>query len=65
MQMGYLVNDWKYSGNLQPKSGMGEKQLLQNPGYVRVVGEMHTACLQDIHCCCRGCRRGFELHSVL
>ena len=48
MQMGYLVNDWKYSGNLQPKTGMGEKQLLQNPGYVGVVGEMRAALL---HAC--------------
>ena len=26
-----------------PKTGMQEKQLLQDPGYVRVVGEMHAA----------------------
>ena len=31
-----------------PKTGMQEKQLLQDPGYVRVVGEMHAALL---HAC--------------
>ena len=28
-----------------PKTGMREKQLLQDPGYVRVVREMHAALL--------------------
>ena len=31
-----------------PKTGMREKQLLQDPGYVRVVGEMRAALL---HAC--------------
>ena len=31
-----------------PKTGMREKQLLQDPGYVGVVGEMHAALL---HAC--------------
>ena len=30
------------------KTGMREKQLLQNPGYVRVVREMHAAL---VHAC--------------
>ena len=36
------------SGNIKetfpPKTGMQEKQLLQDPGYVGVVREMHAAC---------------------
>ena len=31
-----------------PKTGMQEKQLLQDPGYVRVVGEM---CAALLHAC--------------
>ena len=31
-----------------PKTGMREKQLLQDPGYVRVVGEM---CAALLHAC--------------
>ena len=31
-----------------PKTSMQEKQLLQDPGYVGVVGEMHAALL---HAC--------------
>ena len=46
-----------------PKSGMREKQLLQDTGYVGVVREMHAACLQDIRCCCRGHWRASKLHS--
>ena len=31
-----------------PKTGMREKQLLQDPGYVGVAGEMHAALM---HAC--------------
>ena len=43
MQMSYLVNDWKYLRNFPPKTGLREKQVLQDPGYVE--GVKTTCCM--------------------
>ena len=43
MQMSCLVNDWKIlRETFPPKTGMREKQLLQDPGYVDTVD---TCCM--------------------
>ena len=44
----YLVNDWNIKEIFPPKTGRWEKQLLQDPGCVGVVGEM---CAALLHAC--------------